>query len=227
MNLMFNNKSIITQSYTFNQIFQEYSMKNVLSLSQFTIGKYGLKRIESDLLYKTTEHKMFNPNSMILGIGIEEIGFSFRDIKGCVSPIYNTYSINLSIAMPKYLKYVFPYVLNSYKYVISKKSTRREYEIESKALSKIIMKLPDLEIQFKIANMLEHFEKLITNEQRLLEKLSVTKKSLLDILFTKDNVTAPKLRFDGFVNAWEQRYIFSKPISKNQKKKHPTTAYCY
>ena len=45
MNIMFNNKAIVTKSYTFNQIFQEYSMKNVLSLSQFTIGKYGLKPI--------------------------------------------------------------------------------------------------------------------------------------------------------------------------------------
>ena len=53
MNIMFNNKAIVTKSYTFNQIFQEYSMKNVLSLSQFTIGKYGLKPIESNLLYKT------------------------------------------------------------------------------------------------------------------------------------------------------------------------------
>lgn len=204
MNIMFNNKTIVTKSYTFNQIFQEYSMKNVLSLSQFTIGKYGLKPIESNLLYKTTEHKMFNPNSMILGIGIEEIGFSFSDISGCVSPIYNKYSINLSIAIPKYLEYVFPCVLNSYKYIISKKSTRREYEIDTKALSKIIIQLPDLETQFKIANILEHLEKLITNEQSLLEKLNVTKKSLLTMLFPKYNVTIPKLRFKGYTDAWEQ-----------------------
>ena len=57
----------------------------------------------------------------------------------------------------------------------------------------------------KIADYFTNLDRLITLHQRKLEKLKIIKKSMLENCFPKNGEKAPKNRFSGFSDDWEQR----------------------
>ena len=59
--------------------------------------------------------------------------------------------------------------------------------------------------QEKIGNLFNQLDSLITLHQRKYEKLKSMKTALLEKMFPAGNDTAPKIRFKGFTEAWEQR----------------------
>ena len=65
--------------------------------------------------------------------------------------------------------------------------------------------LPNIEEQNKIAALFNDIDNLITLHQRKYDKLVSVKRSLLEKMFPQDGQTAPKIRFKGFTEAWEQR----------------------
>ena len=86
----------------------------------------------------------------------------------------------------------------------------------------IVVSMPPLEEQTKIADALSNLDHLITLHQRKYEKLVNIKKSMLDKMFPKNGASVPEIRFKGFTDLWEQRKlgeiaVFSKGVgySKN------------
>lgn len=63
--------------------------------------------------------------------------------------------------------------------------------------------------QIKIGEFFNNLDHLITLHQRELEKLKIIKKSMLKTCFPKNGEKAPKIRFSGFSDDWEQRKLLS------------------
>ena len=91
-------------------------------------------------------------------------------------------------------------------------------EIKSDTISSLKIYLPKPQSQKKIVSFFLLLSNNINNEQQTVDKLKKIKTSMLKLMFPQDKVSYPRLRFNDYADAWEQRYIFSKPISKNQKK---------
>ena len=73
----------------------------------------------------------------------------------------------------------------------------------------IVVSMPPLEEQTKIADALSNLDHLITLHQRKLEKLQNMKKSCLQKMFPKDGATVPEIRFSEFQGDWEERTLGS------------------
>ena len=206
----------------FANIFQEYNVKNTACLPQYTAGKYGLKPIDNEKIrYNIQNHKAFSINSLILGIGIEEVGVA-TNYPGCVSPIYTTYQIQDHKANSLFIAYYIKNVFAKNKGRITHKSTRREYEFEPTELKKIDIPLPDsLEEQEKIANFLFEIDNLIASAEAEIEKTKNFKKAMLQKMFPKDGESVPEIRFPGFTDDWEQRKVSE--ITKFHKQGFYTT----
>lgn len=69
------------------------------------------------------------------------------------------------------------------------------------------IKIPNVQEQQKIAEVLMDLDHLITLHQRKLDKLINVKKSMLEKMFPKQGSTVPEIRFNGFTQAWEQRKL--------------------
>lgn len=85
--------------------------------------------------------------------------------------------------------------------------------------------LPKLQIQKQIASFFLSITNKINNEQQTIDKLKKVKTAMLKLMFSQDNSTYPRLRFNGYTDAWEQQYINANLFPKI--KKYPTTAYYY
>ena len=155
---------------------------NIDIWKQYTIGKYGIRQLEQNEKYDISKHVIFYPDSCILGIGIEEIGISL-DITGCCSPIYKTYKINNNYVLTKYFYYFINYYFMKYKNRITQKSTRRNYEIDYKALKTIFFNIPHTNYQKQVVLLLDVIFKIYKNESILLNFYRLQKKFLLNNLF--------------------------------------------
>ena len=183
-NYIFNNIISIKNSiYKFSELFKEYKKLNKNEYEQFTIGKYGIKKIDKESVkYSTKNHLVFEKNSLILGIGINEIGVSIDNV-GCCSPIYKIYEINKKILYPHFAYYFIKNYFNKAKRFITQKSTRRDFEFDYKQIYKLDFKLPMIDEQEKIANELTKFFNKLYIENKILENLKEQKKYLLSNMF--------------------------------------------
>jgi type I restriction enzyme S subunit len=69
------------------------------------------------------------------------------------------------------------------------------------------VELPVLPEQEKIGSFFGAFDTLISKQKEKVELLKELKKGYLQQLFPEKGSTIPKLRFDGFTDAWEQREL--------------------
>ena len=80
--------------------------------------------------------------------------------------------------------------------------------ISKGAMQDTVVKFPlDLKEQEQIGIYFSGIDNLITLHQRKLEKLKIIKKSMLENCFPKNGEKAPKIRFFGFSDDWEQRKL--------------------
>ena len=80
--------------------------------------------------------------------------------------------------------------------------------ISKGAMQDTVVKFPlDLKEQEQIGMYFSGLDHLITLHQRKLEKLKIIKKSMLENCFPKNGEKAPKIRFSGFSDDWEQRKL--------------------
>ena len=167
----------------FLEIFTPFIELNNNDYPQYTIGKQGLLPlpIESQK-YKKKHHIVFKENTCIFGIGINEVGVSIDTI-GCCSPIYKVYSINDKIIDTYFLQqFINKYLmLNINK--ITKKSTRREFEIDNSELLKISFNIPNLLVQKRISNIFNKISIYLKLNLEILENLQCLKKYLLTKMF--------------------------------------------
>ena len=69
------------------------------------------------------------------------------------------------------------------------------------------IKIPNVQEQQKIAEVLMDLDHLITLHQRKLDKLVNVKKSMLEKMFPQQGSRIPEIRFCGFTDDWEQRKV--------------------
>ena len=176
------NDDIYNQKYIFNKIFISYKKLNEQSLQQYTIGKNGIKSMSNHLNYSINSHIVFMPNTLILGIGIDEIGVSI-DTTGCCSPIYKTYKINNEIVDTLFLNIFANDYFSIIKNRVTQKSTRREFEFDYKELAKTLFTLPDIETQKRDAQIVNKFFFKLQKEKDILELYKKQKAYLLKNMF--------------------------------------------
>lgn len=76
-----------------------------------------------------------------------------------------------------------------------------------KDYTKLMVPIPQIEEQKKIAACIGNLNNLITLHQRKYDKLTKVKKSMLEKMFPKNGTNVPEIRFKGFTDAWEQRKL--------------------
>ena len=75
-------------------------------------------------------------------------------------------------------------------------------------VEKYEIKFPvEIKEEIQIAKLFNGLDSLITLHQRKCEKLKSMKVALLEKMFPDENEKTPKIRFKGFIEAWEQRKL--------------------
>ena len=100
--------------------------------------------------------------------------------------------------------------------------------INSNDLSEIEVNVSmDYNEQQQIGAFFKNLDDLITLHQRECDKLMITKKSMLEKMFPKNNEVVPEIRFSGFTDAWEQRKFseFTYPSGEKNKDNLPLESY--
>ena len=93
----------------------------------------------------------------------------------------------------------------SYLGSISHVGTIAHYTITQ--LSDTPISMPSVEEQDKIGEYFQVLDHLITLHQRKCDETKILKKYMLQNMFPQNGSNVPKIRFDGFTNAWEQRKL--------------------
>ena len=131
--------------------------------------------------YDLQNHKIFQPKCLLIGIGIEEIAVSVND-SGSVSPVYNVYKINNKDYL-NYTRFFLKSILWQKKAFITRKSTRREYEIDTNELLRLNLPVP-VDSQFgKVCKSIEALDILIQQSTNKLKQLNRVKSYLLKNMF--------------------------------------------
>ena len=86
-------------------------------------------------------------------------------------------------------------------------------------LQKMKVRVPNFDEQKEIAAYFDSFDHLITLHQRKHDQLLNIKKSMLEKMFPKNGEKAPKIRFDGFTDDWEQRKFTDITFLSGEKNK--------
>ena len=71
----------------------------------------------------------------------------------------------------------------------------------------LIVPVPSIKEQIKIASVIQNFNNLITFHQYKCDALKEIKKSLLAKMFPANGESVPAIRFKGFTDDWEQRKL--------------------
>ena len=160
---------------------ESFDVKNYSdNLYQYTVGKNGLKLI-SDVKYDLSSHKVFEDKCLLVGLGIEEITLS-NNVVGCISPVYNVYKI-YNDELYNFLDIFLKPLLWRRKAFVTKKSTRRNFEIDVKELKKI--KIPFLNSTFIniLITSINLINKAILVFEKKYQQLELVKKDLLNKMF--------------------------------------------
>ena len=104
------------------------------------------------------------------------------------------------------LKYIYYYLQ---KHINLIENAFRGASIKHPQMEDILaIKIPiyDIESQNKIVSILSELDNKIEKENQFIGKLKKIKQSFLELLFPNNN-NNPKLRFENFTDAWEQRKL--------------------
>ncbi|WP_300747872.1 restriction endonuclease subunit S, partial [uncultured Brachyspira sp.] len=116
-----------------------------------------------------------------------------------VSPMYVVFSINHEIIYKYFLKYwIQSYNFTGYIKPLLAGSVRNILSFNS--MQEMIIQIPSLEEQHRIASFLTSADELIDAERRKLEALKKYKKGLMQKLFPRDGEKIPEMRFPKFKN---------------------------
>lgn len=83
------------------------------------------------------------------------------------------------------------------------------FYIPQDRFKEMVISLPNIKEQYKLAKLFSDLDKLITLHQRKEEELQKLKKGLLQKMFPKDGESVPEIRFPNFTDSWEQRKLAS------------------
>ena len=77
----------------------------------------------------------------------------------------------------------------------------------SQGIKKLYLKIPNLEEQQKISNLLLSLDEKIQLQQQKIDLLQEQKKGFLQKMFPKADEAQPEMRFAGFTGDWEERAL--------------------
>ena len=83
-----------------------------------------------------------------------------------------------------------------------------------KDYTKLVVPIPQIKEQKKIAACIGNLNNLITLHQRKCDKLQKIKKSMLEKMFPQNGMKKPEIRFKGFNDDWEQRKLDEIPLTE-------------
>ncbi len=171
--------------YSLNQILKKYSEKNEENKYEpVAVGKYGIRKrseiYKKDLAEDYSKNKVIFKNTLTIGLGTKQIDFGILEEDACysVSPAYVTFKIDSSIIRPAYLRMylnVFNDVLSS-RYMIA--SARQGKKVNIDGLLKEKINIPDFAEQDDIIEKFSLFDKVVTEDLNLIEKLTEISKTL-------------------------------------------------
>ncbi|WP_369027397.1 restriction endonuclease subunit S [Mycoplasmopsis synoviae] len=149
--------------------------------------------------------------------------FNYRPEK-----FYSTNVNGVLISNNGYANYAVSEIINS---VAQKYVTKT---VNPKLMSNVVNQIkffaPKIKEQIKISNFIFNLNNLITLHQKKLDLLKKFKKTLLEKMFSLNEESFPKIRFNGFFDAWEQcevnkifqslpgEFITDEKIKKTQKR---------
>ncbi|MFA7730005.1 restriction endonuclease subunit S [Mycoplasmopsis synoviae] len=123
--------------------------------------------------------------------------FNYRPEK-----FYSTNVNGVLISNNGYANYAVSEIINS---VAQKYVTKT---VNPKLMSNVVNQIkffaPKIKEQIKISNFIFNLNNLITLHQKKLDLLKKFKKTLLEKMFSLNEESFPKIRFNGFFDAWEQ-----------------------
>ena len=102
-------------------------------------------------------------------------------------------------------EFFFSPTFRNYLGSISHVGTIAHYTITQ--LSETPICLPSFEEQKEVGEYFQSLDNLITLHQRKCEQTQKLKKYMLQKMFPQDKTNVPKIRFDGFTDAWERRKL--------------------
>ena len=79
--------------------------------------------------------------------------------------------------------------------------------ISKTAIAKTLILIPSLEEQKAISQILSEIDLLISEEQKVINKIKAVKKGCLSKMFPKNGEVVPEMRLLGFASDWEQRKL--------------------
>lgn len=194
-----------------SEIFTEISEKNhpelpVLSVQQ-GVGTVLRDLSDRNILYDKKNlngYKAMKKDDFIIHLRSFEGGLECSNYDGISSPAYRILRPNriLSGAYRDYFR-SDDFIRN--KLAVSVVGIRDGKNIDMDTFWQILITVPCLEEQKKIADFLSDVDTLITTSEQELLKLKELKKGCLQKMFPRGDADVPEVRFPGFTGAWERR----------------------
>ena len=106
-------------------------------------------------------------------------------------------------------KYLY-FILNSdieYRQRIVRDEGAAQPNLSAKSVSEYIIPVPSVAEQKQVSAYFSTLDRLITLHQRKCDETKTLKKYMLQNMFPQNGSNVPKIRFDGFTEAWEQRKL--------------------
>lgn len=130
--------------------------------------------------------------------------------KGVVSPLYICFSANADNACPEYYEQYFEVGKMNHEIQAFAQEGARNHGLLNISVSDFFnsfILVPPVSEQQRIAKNLSTQDKVIECYEKKIEQLRLMKKYYLQNMFPKRGETAPKIRFKGFADTWEQRKL--------------------
>ncbi len=220
---------------TFNEIFNTSIPTNTLSRAMLTDEATKIKNIHyGDILVKFSEitynnkdkipfiinddinryegHFLQNGDIIFADAAEDETAGKATELAGIddcyvVSGLHTIAARSLEKFAPKY----FGYYLNSNSYhgqLIPLMQGTKVLSISKSTLSSTIIDYPQsYSEQTRIGEFFKTLDNLISKHQRKYDKLRQLKKSLLEKMFPQQGESQPQIRFNGFLDDWEEHRL--------------------
>ena len=177
-------------------------------ISQKDFFENNISKVEKLDRYYVVEPEDFVYNPRIsINAPVGPINRNTLDRCGVMSPLYSVFKThNIDNT---YLEYFFKSnYWHSFMFFNGDSGARSDrFSIKDTVFMEMPIPYPNIYEQSKIGVFLKQLDNDITLHQRKLEKLGNIKKSMLEKMFPKDENKVPEIRFKGFNDDWEQRYI--------------------
>ena len=180
----------------------EYGIVNQIefqgrSFAGASVSNYGIVE-NGDVVYTKSPLKS-NPYGIIK---------TNKGISGIVSTLYAVYKPK-KITDSKFVQIYFELDsrMNSYMRPLVNKGAKNDMKVSAENALKGMVSFPKKDEQEMISLYFSTLDNLITLHQQKITRLIKLKKAMLEKMFPKKGSVIPEIRFNGFVNAWEQHKL--------------------